>query len=196
MAISPSLSDTQCAVTVMPLSPSSQLSTLHCTIDLMEPLQFQQVTAMDNRHVLLLGKSQSGQSQLHVLTRRGQRIGHLPLAIPIRRLAATAIPYRYLALTETAPTSALILDLKPFRVLPLKLSLEPALMAALDWGYLFANRHGQFLLLDRDAHLMGSFAGPTAPTALAPLNAYEVVAAAADQITHLNLKQAPVELLG
>lgn len=194
----------QYAVTIRSLRPRAETgypaARLCRTVMLSPPFQVQQVIAIDNRHALLLGQSGESVSQLHLLSRRGQWLGQLSLAMPIAQLVATAVPYRYLALTGTSPRSALILDLKPFRMLALQLPLAPALMAALDWGYLLANRQGRLLLLDRDARSMGSFEGPPNPSALLPISAYEILVATWQgqhgQLYTLNLKEGPVEILG
>lgn len=109
---------------------------------------------------------------LEVLTRRGDWIGSLNLSVSIEQVITTTTPYRLLATEQDNPTSVLLIDLKPFRILRIGIEIAPTLLAAAAWGYIVADAHGQIVLLDHDGQGIDRIDGPAAPTAIAPFNNY------------------------
>ena len=109
---------------------------------------------------------------LEIFTRRGNPVSAFSLPIPLRRVVGTATPYRLLALEPEHPHSVLLIDLKPLKLLRIGLEIAPTFVAAASWGYILMAMEGQMVLLDRFGQVVGQFAGPANPTAIAVLEPY------------------------
>ncbi|MUL36858.1 serine/threonine-protein kinase [Gloeocapsopsis dulcis] len=113
-----------------------------------------------------------------VFSRRGSFVGVLNLPISLRLVTLSAtFPYRLLAIDQNNPSSALLIDLKPFRVFRIELEISPAFVVATYWGYVIADRQGKIVLLDRDGKNIGSFRVPATPSAIATFEDYGLLIA-------------------
>ncbi|GAB4376097.1 MAG: serine/threonine-protein kinase [Elainellaceae cyanobacterium] len=174
--------------------------------------QPQQLLALDNRHVaLLIGVNHlplaqrnqtkiSGNSTLiKILTRRGKEIGSLHLPIQIDRAVLTPTPYQVLAIDRSNPTSVLLIDLKPYRILRLGVDLEPEFLITTLWGYIFANSDGLITFVDREGQQIGRMQAPARITAMTMLQPHELLVATWEgqqgYLHRVDLKTATLDLL-
>ncbi|NEP18663.1 MAG: serine/threonine protein kinase [Leptolyngbya sp. SIO4C1] len=168
------------------------------TLPLPSALVLQQVVAIDNHHLLLVMSASAIATQLYLLTRRGQILSQLTLGLPIAALTPTEQPYRYLCrISLPSVESAALLELKPFRLLPL--AGPAAVMVPLPWGYVFADDRGQLQILDRDYQPLGEITVPGSPTAIAPLDSYRLLIAlwqsTAGSLYQLDLRTCNLDLV-
>lgn len=132
-----------------------------------------QLIALDSRHGIAistqLGDEMRGVGTVfEVFNRRGDFIAALDLPVSLHLVTPSAtFRYRLLAVEQNNPTSALLIDLKPFRVFGIRLEIAPAFIVAANWGYIVADWQGQIVLLDRNGQKIGAFRVPAAPTAIA-----------------------------
>ncbi|HEY9645962.1 MAG TPA: serine/threonine-protein kinase [Chroococcidiopsis sp.] len=136
---------------------------------------------------------------LEVYTRRGERLATLTLPLRLKTVIRTATPYRLLATDDSAPNSVLQIDLKPYRVSRLGVSIVPEFLVATSWGAVLANTAGQIILMDEYGHQAGLIEGPANITAIASFAHHGLLIATWDQsVGHLytvNLKTLDVELM-
>lgn len=124
------------------------------------------------------GVAGSASTVFEVFTRRGSFIGALNLPVSLRLVTLSAtFPYRLLGIDQDNPTSALLIDLKPFRVFGIELEIAPAFIVATCWGYVIADRLGEIVLLDHDGKNIGVFRVPVAPSAIATFEDYGLLLA-------------------
>ncbi|MGA1356902.1 MAG: serine/threonine-protein kinase [Prochlorothrix sp.] len=121
---------------------------------LVQAPQVSQVLIFDITHGLVVGQHQ-GKSVLELFNRRGQWFGQLDLGVTIDRCVLTPKPYRLLAREPQHDRSLLLLDLKPFRMQRIPLSITPDFFLATTWGFCVANRQGEILILDQDYNTVG-----------------------------------------
>jgi len=114
---------------------------------------------------------------LQLWTRRGTAVGELRLPIPLRLVLPAIQPYRLLALEPGYPTCALLIDLKPIRILRVCVGIAPTLMATANWGYVLMDASGQIVLLNLYGDPLGQIQGPAHPTAIALLPPYALLIA-------------------
>jgi serine/threonine protein kinase len=133
-----------------------------------------QLLAIDARHLLRIRTSQQAfKTYLECFTRRGQFIGQLSFNLPIVQISLTAIPYQLIARTATAPSSLILISLKPFQIQQLadysKIESDIQRVNVLSWGYLVSSPQ-QLLVLDNFGHLVGRLEGLPPARAIASLD--------------------------
>jgi len=132
-----------------------------------------QLITLDSRHGIAISTQlgdeiRGGGTVFEVFNRRGDFIAALDLPVSLHLVTpSVTFRYRLLAVEQNNPTSALLIDLKPFRVFGILLEIAPAFIVAANWGYIVADRQGQIVLLDQDGQKIGAFHVPAAPTAIA-----------------------------
>jgi serine/threonine protein kinase len=148
------------------------------------PHRLFQLLTLDARHLVAAchAADQNSNSwiqgiRLEVFTRRGTLVNGFSLPIPVRHLGLSYQPYRLIATEPEHPTSVLLLDLKPFRMLRLAVEIVPELIAAARWGYVLSDAAGQIVLLDRYGQAIGRLDGPAHPSAIAILEPYTLLVA-------------------
>lgn len=138
-------------------------------------------------------------TQIALFTRRGTEAGCFKLPIPLRQLAVTPTPYRFLATEPNYPDSVLFLDIKPLRIQRIGLEMAPHLFAATTWGYALMSRLGQIRLLDAYGQLVGHIQGPPQPTALSFLAPHQLLVATWEDtqgyLFGINLRELELDLL-
>jgi len=131
-----------------------------------------QLIALDSRHGIAISTQLGDEIRgvgtvFEVFNRRGDFIAALDLPVSLR-LVTPSVTFRHrLLAVEQNSTSALLIDLKPFRVFGISLDIAPAFIVAANWGYIVADRQGQIVLLDQNGQKIGAFQVPAAPTAIA-----------------------------
>ncbi|MCS6812845.1 MAG: serine/threonine protein kinase [Cyanobacteria bacterium] len=174
------------------------------------------VIALDSRHVAVIstiaahqGTQASDSTLIEVFTRRGTEVGSWRLPIPTQMPVSSHRPYRLIAVDCTEPYSALLIDVKPPRVLRVRLTLQPVLIAAMPWGYVLVDHQGQISLIDEDGLQVGQIAPPkdmmtddaTRVTAIAPLTVSQILLATwsepeqAGVLHHINLQDFNLDFL-
>jgi serine/threonine-protein kinase len=139
--------------------------------------------ALNSRHGIAIFNQRTNETQksrtiLRVFNRRGDFIGTLSLPVPLHQVtSSTTSPYQFLATEQSDPTSALLIDLKPFRILRIELEIAPAFITATSWGYILADRQGKIVLLDHGSRRIGTFEAPASPTAIAAFEDYGLLIA-------------------
>ncbi|MEM8807300.1 MAG: serine/threonine-protein kinase [Cyanobacteria bacterium P01_G01_bin.38] len=162
-------------LTVGPLRPSSiRVSRWLCRS---LPLDFEvrQMLAIDEGHLLLVSQPIDHRTQLQLLTRRGHLLGRFNLGLSVRSLIPTLQPYRFLCSSDEAGGG--VLDVNPIRVMSLALKIQPILMTALPWGFLFLDAQGQLEIIDRDYQPLGAAQGPHNPTAITVIEGHQLLIA-------------------
>lgn len=175
----------------------------------LQSIESAQLLALDSHHVAVVlnwaadrqdeqGYLLSG-SSIQVLTRRGTRIGVLPLPVRLGQLVPTLTPYRYAAVDRDNPRSILSIDLKPYRVLRLNVEIEPLFLLTTTWGYIAASVQGKITFLDREGHCIGNLLAPAEITAIRAIEPHELLVATWDGqqgcLHSLDLREADLELL-
>ena len=143
-----------------------------------------QLLTLDSRHLVAASHTVDQDSnsciqgiRLEVFTRRGNLVNGFNLPIPVRQMGLSCQPYRLIATEPEHPTSVLLLDLKPFRMLRLAVEIVPQLIAAASWGYVLSDANGQIVLLDRYGQAIGRLDGPSYPSAIVLLEPYTLLVA-------------------
>jgi serine/threonine-protein kinase len=166
--------------------------------------QLVHLTALDERHFVALFRDQAAAthpapSYIEVLTRRGDWLGTFAIPVQIEQFQPTPFRYRFLATDAFDPTSLVIIDLKPYRVIRFALDMQPHLLAAAPWGYVAADARGQVEILDEFGQLVGRLELPFAPTALMPFDPYGLLIATWNEtwghLHVINLKTLEIQLL-
>lgn len=169
-----------------------------------------QFLALDSNHVAILtdsiatkaGRScksqQDGGTKVRVFTRRGTYVGALKLPVQVGQVWQTSVPYQLLTIDRQNPTSILLIDLKPYRILRLGVEIQPKLLTATSWGYIAADRE-QLVCLDREGQSIGNIQAPCPITAIAPIEPHGLLVATWDgkqgYLHNVDLRESGVELL-
>lgn len=171
----------------LPIQPSFQLAIL----DSRHFVAFSHLT--DPGHTYITGV------YLEVFSRRGNRLGHFKIPLPLRTLALTKTPYRLLATEPNYPQSLLIIDLKPFRIQRVGLPIVPEKMTCTVWGYAIIDRAGTIVLLDPHGQLIGQITGPENPTAITFIQPHQLAIANWQQqqgyLYGINLRDLNLDIL-
>jgi serine/threonine-protein kinase len=181
-----------------------------------QALQPTGVIALDPRHILVIsdtelyqGKTVGRGTLFEVFTRRGTEVGDWQLPIPTQMPTRSHRPYRLITIDQTEPYSALLIDVKPPRVLRVRLTLQPTLIAPMPWGYVLVDQQGQLSLIDEDGFQVGQIAPPkdmmtndaTVVTAIAPLTTSQLLLATWNKqektgtLHHVNLQDFNIALV-
>jgi serine/threonine-protein kinase len=122
------------------------------------PVQWSQLKyllTLDHRHGLAIlpdtknGEKIAERNIWRVFNRRGQFFDYCRLPVnrgPVAR--SMMLPYPLLTIEAAEPTSALLINLKPLKVVRLALNFKPTFIVPTDQGYVLANQSGHMLLLD------------------------------------------------
>ena len=161
-----------------PTTQPQRVAQLHCAHTLF------QLLPLDSRHLVAAFHTVDPASssciqgiRLEVFTRRGNLVNGFNLPIPVRQMGLSCQPYRLIATEPEHPTSVLLMDLQPFRLLRLAVEIVPCLMVAANWGYVLSDAEGQVVLLDRYGQAIGRLDGPAHPSAIAILEPYTLLVA-------------------
>ena len=164
-----------------------------------------QLAVLDSRHFVVFSHlTDSGHTyitgvHLEVFSRRGSRLGHFKIPLPLRTLALTKTPYRLIATEPSYPQSLLIIDLKPFRIQRVGLPIVPEKLTCTVWGYAIIDRAGQIVLIDPHGQLIGQIAGPAQPTAITFVQPHQLAIANWQQqqgyLYGINLRDLDLDIL-
>ncbi len=144
--------------------------------------------ALDAHHVAVLtttpdrqppqsDRHRKGGTSVQVLTRRGTKVGLLKLPVRIGQAIQTSVPYQLLTTDIDNPESVLLIDLKPYRILRLKVGIVPKFLTATTWGFILADALGTIIFLARDGEVLGRVQGPAGITAIASFNPHNILVA-------------------
>lgn len=125
-----------------------------------------ELLALDDRHLLLAAKYPQ-RTDLHVISRRGPSLGKLTLHTAVQSLTLTRTPRRILAQETTDPSSLLIIDLLPFRVLRCRLDVPTPYLGELAIGYVACSDQGHLRFVNAQGQLIGRVDGLPCPAAIA-----------------------------
>lgn len=166
------------------------------------------VIALDARHVAAViristkGKRSEGRypaTLFEIFARRGNRLGSLTVPLTLTNLVKTLTPYRLLATDEYDPHSVLLVDLKPYRVSRIGVSIVPKLLTATSWGYILVDQEGRIVLLDDCGQQVNQIVGPADPTAIASVDHHGLFIATWNgtegQLHTVDLRQLETDLL-
>ncbi|NJL45696.1 MAG: hypothetical protein HC922_08200 [Leptolyngbyaceae cyanobacterium SM2_3_12] len=128
--------------------------------------EFVTFLSLDTRHMALVLR-QRYRTVFHIVTRRGQYLGALSVAVPIDRLMATRRPYRYMGLEVGNPTALLIIDLKPFRIVRYRVDITPQWLFETTSGYGLVDAAGNSSWLNPEGQIIRRLTGLPCPTAAA-----------------------------
>lgn len=138
-------------------------------------------------------------TEIQVFCRRGYRIGTLTLPLRLGLTLVTPKPHRFLAVDRDNAGIAVLIDLKPYRILRIGVDITPDFLAAAPWGYLLADRRGKIVLLDREGQKVGGLIAPEPITAIATLEQHQVTIAtwsgSQGSLYTVNLKEVDVDLI-
>jgi serine/threonine protein kinase len=125
---------------------------------------------LDTHHLAVVVR-QRQQTVFHLVTRRGNYLGPVAIAVPIYNLVATTRPYRYLALEHNCPQSLLIIDLKPFRVVRYRADIAPRWIFETAVGYGVLDQTGHLSLINEEGQILNRVADLPCPVAIAQISA-------------------------
>ncbi|MDJ1183461.1 serine/threonine-protein kinase [Roseofilum casamattae] len=129
-----------------------------------------QIQLLDRGHGVLW-RSDEKQCSIELFTRRRSFAGHWKLPIAIGQVIQGTLPYRVLVIPKEEHQTALLMDLKPFRIRPIPIKLRlPVCAAIAPWGYILANWEGHLTLLDEFGQIFGRIPGPSCPIALTAIS--------------------------
>lgn len=184
-------------LSLWPWPPLAAQRTLECRAS-----QIAQIIPLDAAHgVAISHRHRTQASRLEVFNRRGRFLGHLNVPVTTGVFYQGLKPYRLMTCeyleSETTPcqqatcpldrctypASLLIVDLKPFRVIRLPVTIAPTQVAAAPWGYVLVDAVGTLLFLDGAGQQVGRIAGPAQPTAIACFGNYGLLLATWNEVT-------------
>jgi serine/threonine-protein kinase len=163
--------------------------------------------ALDARHLAILtagtplaatlcaSEEATGGTQIQIMSRRGDTLGSLWLALRLQRVVLTSTPYQLLATDEEQTGTALLIDLMPYRVRRLWVTITPDFLAATAWGYILAESQGAVVFLDQAGRLIGATTSPAPIVAMAPVQSHGLLIATWDGAAG-NLYSLDLRLLG
>jgi hypothetical protein len=128
--------------------------------------QLFQLLAIDHRYVVALSRI-SPKTHLRLFSRRGQCLGELCLPIEFEQAIALNKPYQFAALEADHPKSLLLIQLKPLKILRVKLAIAPKFIAAFPWGLVAVDTFGQMVILDQQGQPLGQAEIPGPVSAIA-----------------------------
>jgi serine/threonine-protein kinase len=138
-------------------------------------------------------------STIHLLTRRGDRIGSIQAGVRLQHLILTPTPYRLLAIEADQPGTVLLVDLKPYRIRRLWIEITPTFLAVTDWGYILAESRGRIVIVDLEGRQVGAFESPFPITAITPVQPYGLLVATWDKgqgyLYSLDLRTLGIDLV-
>jgi serine/threonine-protein kinase len=130
-----------------------------------------QLIAIDNDHGLavFLAKTAIRQATVfRLFNRRGDLMSAFTLPLLLTSIILNHETRNHLfALELTNPRLGVLIRLRPLKVTRIALKIKPDFMLSYPWGYLLADRQGNFNLLDTDGFYIGEFALPGTITAIA-----------------------------
>lgn len=118
-----------------------------------------------------------GETQIQIVTRRGNNLGSLSLSLRLQRAILTLKPYQLLATEGEQTETVLLVDLKPHRVKRLWVGIQPQLLAATGWGYIVADIAGRMVFLDQAGRLIGTLHSPAPITAMTTVQQHSLLLA-------------------
>ena len=144
------------------------------------PLPSQLVALDRDRGLAIFSPLEDGSDGVvfRLFNRRGSLIDAFSLPITLHRVTPSAIdPYRLFAIEKSDPVMGVLINLKPLKVTRIALEIVPEFILEREWGYILADRSGQFRLLDRQGNRIGRFEVPFPPTAMAAFGEFKLLVA-------------------
>ena len=130
-----------------------------------------QLIAIDNNHGLavFLAKTSFRQATVfRLFNRRGDLMSAFTLPLLLTSIILNNETRNHLfALELSDPRVGVLIRLRPLKVTRIALKIKPDFMLSYPWGYLLADRQGNFNLLDADGLYIGEFALQETITAIA-----------------------------
>ncbi|QQE66855.1 hypothetical protein GFS31_35590 [Leptolyngbya sp. BL0902] len=121
--------------------------------------------ALDSHHLGLVVQ-QPQKTLVHLITRRGQYLGPMPLPVALHNLVPTRRPYRYLALEVDQPQSLLVVDLKPLRMVRYRADIHPRWIFETAVGYGLLDAEGHLSLMNEEGQVINRISHLPCPTAM------------------------------
>jgi serine/threonine-protein kinase len=165
-----------------------------------------QLLPLDSHHIAVVAEpvsspspsiSKTVQTTIQIFTRKGRILGTLALPVQVGSLVQTPIAHQFITVDRQNPSTAFLIDLKPYRISRLGINIEPHHWLATAWGYLFAS-HNQIVALDREGRSVGQLQTYLPITAIALASHDLFVATWQNQQGYLNtvdLRDANLDLL-
>jgi serine/threonine protein kinase len=144
-----------------------------------------QLIAFDRHHGLAIFSSWATGNDptlFYLFNRRGGVFETISLPMTLRVFSSgKASGDRLFALEKSAPPRGIIISLKPLKITRIALEIVPEFVVAREWGYLLADRTGQFRLIDCEGKLMGGFILPFPLSAIDAFGDFKLLAATRSQ---------------
>lgn len=136
--------------------------------ELPAPVTSEEVTsavALDDRHYAIASR-QEHESQLYILTRKGQLLGQLSIQSPIHHLFASQDSACCIALAGLQKRDLLVIRLSPHRIVRCRLDITPTWLGELATGYVAVSKKGEMRLINFYGQLIGQVNHLPPPTAI------------------------------
>jgi serine/threonine-protein kinase len=162
---------------LLPLSQASKVSERPGKSIRLPERSLHALVSLDACHVLALSTQWGAEASiLDIHTRRGTHLVSMVADVVVADCIAAPFPYTVLAIERGQP-SLLLIDLKPYRLMRIGLSIVPKVLAAAPWGYVVADADGQVVLLDERGKISGQFDLGVVVGAIAPLAPHHLLVA-------------------
>lgn len=137
-----------------------------------------QIITLDQSHALVINQSESEQTLLQILNRRGNLFNafSIPLTIELVTLSESSL-YEVFALETNHPYLGLLIHLKPLKITRIPLSIKPYFILAQSWGYILASSLGKIILLDAQGQIQGEIDLLAKITAISALSDSQILVA-------------------
>ncbi|MBD2101159.1 serine/threonine protein kinase [Leptolyngbya sp. FACHB-261] len=166
-------------------------------LSLPESTYLPSLNVLDRHHLAIVCGGE--QSQIQVLSRRGNCMEKFDLPMPITQAVTGRVPYHLLAASPREPKTLLLIDLKAFQVRRLFLGYLPTLLQSTPWGYIAAGARQTLTLLDPVGQIVGNLTLAGQPTAVIAHGPHHLLVATwagtQGRLYYLDLSRLELELL-
>jgi serine/threonine protein kinase len=137
-----------------------------------------QIIPFDQSHALVINQSESDQTLLQILNRKGGLFNafSIPLAIESVTLSKSSRDEVF-ALEINHPYLGLLIHLKPLKITRIPLSIKPSFILAQSWGYILASSLGKIIVLDAQGQIQGEIDLSAKITAISALSDSQILVA-------------------
>lgn len=130
-----------------------------------------EIIFLNERYLLAawLNYQQKSINILKIYTRKGKLVGNLKLPFFLKQLISLTTPYSLLGIGGNQQPFILLICLKPLSIIRIPLDDPPICTGVTPWGFVVANRNGQYTFFNLEGNPIGNYTGPVNPKAIAPL---------------------------